>query len=38
MATSQPSGSAREIPPEYALLLFVLVAAVGIFLAIPWRG
>jgi hypothetical protein len=38
MATSQPSGSTREIPAEYALLLFVVVAAVGIFLAIPWRG
>ena len=38
MASPQPSGSAREIPPEYALLLLVAVAAVGIILAIPWRG
>jgi hypothetical protein len=31
-----PGQQARSIPPEYALLLFVAVAATGLILAWPW--
>jgi hypothetical protein len=36
MSSLEHHGQARSIPPEYAFLLLVAVAVVGLTLAWPW--